>query len=66
MQMAGDTHISKLHNAQLSQLTDAVVGCTRLQEKLHEAHLLTAEHGAHDLEDRENKHTLPFRHSTVT
>lgn len=41
------THISELHQAQLSQLTDAVVGRAGLEEELHQAHLLAAEHGAH-------------------
>lgn len=41
------THISKLNQAQLSQLTDTVVGRARLKEELHQAHLLTAKHGPH-------------------
>lgn len=40
-------HISELDQAQLSQLTDTIVGWTRLKEELHQAHLLTAKQGAH-------------------
>lgn len=42
------THISELHQAQFSQLTDTVVGWARLEEELHQTHLLTPEKGAHD------------------
>lgn len=45
------SYISKLDDTKLSQLADTVVGCTGLQEELHQAHLLTAEHGAHDLRE---------------
>lgn len=40
-------HISELNQAQLSQLADTIVGRARLEEELHQAHLLTAKQGAH-------------------
>ena len=52
------THVSELHQAELSQLTDAVVGRAGLEEELHEADLLAAEHGAHsDLQERSGEQT---------
>lgn len=41
------THISELNQAQLSQLTDTIIGRAGLKEELHQAHLLTAKHGTH-------------------
>lgn len=41
------THVSELNQALLSQLTDTIVGRAGLKEELHQAHLLTAKHGAH-------------------
>lgn len=56
------THISELHQAQLSQLTDTVVGRARLEEELHQAHLLAAKHGAHTCLQNTKKYmfTKPF------
>lgn len=41
------TYIPELNQAQLSQLTDTIVGWAGLKEELHQAHLLAAKHGAH-------------------
>lgn len=41
------THVSELDQAQFPQLTDTVVGRARLEEELHQAHLLTPKKGAH-------------------
>lgn len=42
------TYISKLDHAQFSQLTDAAVGCLRLEKELSQGHLLTPEQFPHD------------------
>lgn len=41
------TYVSELDQAQFSQFTDTVVGRARLEEELHQAHLLTPKKGAH-------------------
>lgn len=41
------SYISELNQAQLSKLTDTIVSRAGLKEELHQAHLLTAKHGAH-------------------
>lgn len=42
------TYVSKLHEAQLTQLAHTVVGRCCGQQKLDQGHLFTPEHGAHD------------------
>lgn len=55
------THISELNQAQLSQLTDTIIGRARLKEELHQAHLLAAKHGAHRyLHNTKDNNTLTF------
>lgn len=58
------SHVSELHDSQLSQFTDAVVGGSGLEEELHQTHLFTAEQRAHDLKHTHTSgtsaHTLPL------
>lgn len=42
------TYISELHHANLPQLTDTAVGGLRLEEKLGQGHLFTAEQLPHN------------------
>lgn len=42
------THVSKLHEAQLTQLAHTGVGSRRGQQELDQGHLFTPEHGTHD------------------
>lgn len=43
----GMTHITELHHADLSQLTDATVGRLRLQEELSQRHFFASEELPH-------------------